>query len=49
MITGSWTYSISNDKAIEAYKTAAEYFKKYDNDPAWLANQIYKQYFKKTF
>ena len=29
MITGSWTYSISNNKAIEAYKTAAGYFKKY--------------------
>ena len=29
MIVGNWTYSISNAHAINAFKTAAKYFKKY--------------------
>ena len=40
MITGSWTYSISNNKAIEAYNTAAGYFKKYGAIGSSIANHL---------
>ena len=29
MLVGSWTYSIQNSKAIEAFNVASQYFKKH--------------------
>ena len=31
---------------LKIFLLKEEYFKKYDGDTAWLANQIYKQYLK---
>ena len=31
---------------LKMFLLKEEYFKKYDGDTAWLANQIYKQYLK---
>ena len=40
MIVGNWTYSISNEHAINGFKTAAKYFKKYGAIGSSLANHL---------